>query len=368
MNKICEIVQDLLPLYVDGVCSRSAAELVEEHIRDCEACRSVHEKMQSDVSENALRNEKSGVLVRHEKWEFQKFLKSLLAAMGVIYFPFVFVWAYMHKIDLGFISANYWFSLAAYLLVTFPYYLSLIELTFFAFRVFDGKKRALSEKIWNTVSTVAAVLLWTIPYDSDSRLLIALILAGTLAALWLVSALVYKRKPRLCVILAEKSFWCCFAVLALICAGVLAAGNIQWEKKEQVETVTVTVHDYGSEYEGVSLRVEPQQQSEWRLVDSIYVSQISVQWINETSEDLEYDAACRIYRSVGDGKWELFVSGDSSVADLKAYDLAANTSHTRRYRLDSQAFETGRYKFVATVEGKEVWFIFYVMKEMKTYG
>ena len=135
-----------------------------------------------------------------------------------------------------------------------------------------------------------------------------------------------------------------------------------------MQTVTVTVHDYGSEYEGVSLRVEPQQQSEWRLDDSIYVSQISVQWINETGEDLEYDAACRIYRSVGDGKWELFVSGDSSVADLQAYDLAANTSHTRRYRLNSKAFETGRYKFVATVEGKEVWFIFYVMKEMKMYG
>lgn len=368
MNKICEIVQDLLPLYVDGVCSHSAAELVEEHVRDCETCRTVHEKMRSDVSENALRNEKSGVLIRHEKWEIRKFLKSLLAAMGVIYFPFVFVWAYMHKIDLGFISANYWFSLGAYLLVTFPYYLSLIELTFSAFRVFDGKKRVLSEKIWNTVSTVVAVLLLIIPYDCGSRVLIALVLAVALAALWLVSVLVYKRKPGVRLILAEKSFWCCLAVLALICAGVLAAGNIQWTEKEPVQTVTVTVHDYGSEYEGVSLRVEPQQQREWRLDDSVYVSQISVQWINETGEDLKYDASCRIYRSVGDGKWELFVSGDSSVADLQAYDLAANTSHTRRYRLNSEAFETGRYKFVATVEGKEVWFIFYVMKEMKMYG
>ena len=39
MNRDCEIVQDLLPLYVDGICSHSSAELVETHVRDCEIYR-----------------------------------------------------------------------------------------------------------------------------------------------------------------------------------------------------------------------------------------------------------------------------------------------------------------------------------------
>ena len=30
--------------------------------------------------------------------------------------------------------------------------------------------------------------------------------------------------------------------------------------------------------------------------------------------------------------------------------------------------ETGRYKFVTLIDGKEVWFTFYVMVEMKAYG
>lgn len=36
---MCEVVQDLLPLYEDGCCSRQSRELVEAHLETCEACR-----------------------------------------------------------------------------------------------------------------------------------------------------------------------------------------------------------------------------------------------------------------------------------------------------------------------------------------
>ena len=32
----CEIVRDLLPLYVDGACTESSRVLVQEHIQECE--------------------------------------------------------------------------------------------------------------------------------------------------------------------------------------------------------------------------------------------------------------------------------------------------------------------------------------------
>ena len=35
----CGIVQDLIPSYVDGVCSEASKQCVEEHIKECEECR-----------------------------------------------------------------------------------------------------------------------------------------------------------------------------------------------------------------------------------------------------------------------------------------------------------------------------------------
>lgn len=47
INK-CEIVQDLMPSYVDGLASESTAKIIEEHVRECDACRSMLESMRAD--------------------------------------------------------------------------------------------------------------------------------------------------------------------------------------------------------------------------------------------------------------------------------------------------------------------------------
>ena len=41
MKISCEVIQDLLPLYVDQICSEHSKCLVEEHLRECEKCRNV---------------------------------------------------------------------------------------------------------------------------------------------------------------------------------------------------------------------------------------------------------------------------------------------------------------------------------------
>ena len=41
MKISCEVIQDLLPLYVDQICSENSKCLVEEHLRECEKCRNV---------------------------------------------------------------------------------------------------------------------------------------------------------------------------------------------------------------------------------------------------------------------------------------------------------------------------------------
>lgn len=41
----CNIIKDLLPLYLDQVCSAETAKAVEEHLTACPACRSLLDKM-----------------------------------------------------------------------------------------------------------------------------------------------------------------------------------------------------------------------------------------------------------------------------------------------------------------------------------
>lgn len=49
----CEIVGDLLPLYVDGVCSAESREIVEGHICECEKC--------IEIQKNLMSNEKKEI-------------------------------------------------------------------------------------------------------------------------------------------------------------------------------------------------------------------------------------------------------------------------------------------------------------------
>lgn len=43
----CNIVKDLIPLYIDGCCSEESEKVVEEHIRDCGDCKRLLEDMKS---------------------------------------------------------------------------------------------------------------------------------------------------------------------------------------------------------------------------------------------------------------------------------------------------------------------------------
>ena len=47
----CNIVKDLIPLYVDGCCSEESKKIVEEHIENCVECKKLFEdmKLQSDI-------------------------------------------------------------------------------------------------------------------------------------------------------------------------------------------------------------------------------------------------------------------------------------------------------------------------------
>jgi len=48
-NKIsCDVIMDLLPSYVDEICSDETRKIVEEHLKDCKSCKASYEAMKQE--------------------------------------------------------------------------------------------------------------------------------------------------------------------------------------------------------------------------------------------------------------------------------------------------------------------------------
>ena len=60
MNLTCDMVQDLLPLYKDGLASEDSAKAIREHLRSCKSCRDLHRKtVVSDMKQRVCRKKHS---------------------------------------------------------------------------------------------------------------------------------------------------------------------------------------------------------------------------------------------------------------------------------------------------------------------
>ena len=54
MKYPCEIINDLLPLYIDDLCNEKSKEVIKEHLSSCESCKRNYEKMKGvdDIMKN----------------------------------------------------------------------------------------------------------------------------------------------------------------------------------------------------------------------------------------------------------------------------------------------------------------------------
>lgn len=58
MKNECNIVRDLLPMYIDGVVSEDSRELVEEHVAQCHACKVIYAQMKDALPENGAQQDR----------------------------------------------------------------------------------------------------------------------------------------------------------------------------------------------------------------------------------------------------------------------------------------------------------------------
>ncbi len=91
MNKIksqeCEIVQDLLPLYYDDVCTPSSKKFVQQHLEHCTSCRKIYEELSNDSVDRIIEQETHDVLERHAKKERTSAYKAGLAISALLLIP-----------------------------------------------------------------------------------------------------------------------------------------------------------------------------------------------------------------------------------------------------------------------------------------
>ncbi|MCQ2543350.1 MAG: zf-HC2 domain-containing protein [Lachnospiraceae bacterium] len=55
----CDVIKDLIPLYIDGVCSKETGDLLEEHFRECPECKALYDSMKEDIIEEIVKEDKT---------------------------------------------------------------------------------------------------------------------------------------------------------------------------------------------------------------------------------------------------------------------------------------------------------------------
>ncbi|MGM9612541.1 MAG: zf-HC2 domain-containing protein [Butyricicoccus sp.] len=67
MKYPCEIVRDLMPLYLDGIASGQSRQMVDEHLSACKECSALISQMKNNQLEIEVKEEKTDVIARQRK-------------------------------------------------------------------------------------------------------------------------------------------------------------------------------------------------------------------------------------------------------------------------------------------------------------
>ncbi|WP_308653236.1 zf-HC2 domain-containing protein [uncultured Anaerococcus sp.] len=105
MKYECDVVRDLMPLYIDDVLSENSKIFVKDHIDSCEACRKYYEKLSSEVKIPVSRESRKKDLrpIEYLKANLsRKIIKRVLAVVLVVGFlvgGFAFATQYEMPVD-----------------------------------------------------------------------------------------------------------------------------------------------------------------------------------------------------------------------------------------------------------------------------
>lgn len=83
MNVSCNVIEDLLPLYHDGVCSGDSRALVEEHLKTCEKCGKMKTALDAEEPSESAADDKKALKGIKKKVRRGRFA-ALLAGVALV--------------------------------------------------------------------------------------------------------------------------------------------------------------------------------------------------------------------------------------------------------------------------------------------
>jgi len=92
MNLPCKVIEDMLPMYYDKVCSEDSGALVEEHLRTCPRCRQMLSDLRNDIDIQCQKADDIKPLKKIQKNYMKLKLGWLIAILCVvILIPIAFI-------------------------------------------------------------------------------------------------------------------------------------------------------------------------------------------------------------------------------------------------------------------------------------
>ncbi len=99
MKKTCNIIGDLLPLYVEGVASEDTVAFVKDHLEHCTVCRAAWEKMTRDTSLATEDRSEEGLPIKKLKKKMTRRKTITVIASVLLTLAVLFVWLQIKPYD-----------------------------------------------------------------------------------------------------------------------------------------------------------------------------------------------------------------------------------------------------------------------------
>ncbi len=85
MKTNCDVIRDLIPLYVDRTASEESIRLVDEHCTECNDCRKTIEMCQADIEVNSNNKEKMEKVWKNlRKQKIKKIVRNIVIVILII--------------------------------------------------------------------------------------------------------------------------------------------------------------------------------------------------------------------------------------------------------------------------------------------
>lgn len=100
MKTPCTVIEDLIPLYVDGICSEESSKIVGKHLAECEDCRKRMASFKNDRTPEIEFAPKFDPLIKIRKANIRKIIWTAIAMFLSIVLTVVLWSAYRHVFNI----------------------------------------------------------------------------------------------------------------------------------------------------------------------------------------------------------------------------------------------------------------------------